>query len=225
MNDALMIGLVLTLVFGSIIFYLYNRLTMTEKKIGLFEGVLTDLKMMLDAAPFASGPPPSYMQDFEPTPEYLNAISGPVPIQQDEVEDVDAANADADAEMVQDYQQTLEQALESASATEALESKILQIDESSANLVGASSNAPVSVTKLSPDLDAMSVAELKALLRQKGLTAATGARRKDLLDILKKSSLQGPQGQQESTMLDGPAPPAEGAAFLSEPSGLVETTI
>lgn len=224
MNDALMIGVVLTLVFGSIIFYLYNRLTMTEKKIGLFEGVLTDLKMMLDAAPFAAGPPPSYMQDFEPTPEYLNAISGPVPIQQDEVEDVDAASAEA--EIVQDYQQTLEQALESASATEALESKILQIDESSANLVG-SSNAPVSVTKLSPDLDAMSVAELKALLRQKGLTAAAGARRKDLLDILKKSSLQGPQGQQESTMLDGPAPPAEGAAFASdaESSGLLETTI
>jgi hypothetical protein len=218
MNDALMIGLVLTLVFGSIIFYLYNRLTMTEKKMGLFEGVLTDLKMMLDAAPFASGPPPSHMQDFEPTPEYLNAISGPVPIQQDEVEDVDAATSE-------EYQQTLEQALESANATEALESKILQIDESSSNLVGALNNAPVSVTKLSPDLDAMSVAELKALVKQKNLVAPTGARRKDLLDLLKKSSLQG----QESTMLDGPAPPAEGAAFVSDSesgsSGLVETTI
>jgi hypothetical protein len=212
MNDALMIGVVLTLVFGSIIFYLYNRLTMTEKKMGLFEGVLTDLKMMLDAAPFASGPPPSHMQEFEPTPEYLNAISGPVPIQQDEVEDVDAAASE-------EYQQTLEQALESASATEAMESKTLQIDESSASLV-TGTNAPVSVTKLSPDLDTMSVAELKALAKQKNLTVPAGARRKDLLDLLKRSSsLQG----QESTMLDGPAPPAEGAAF--ESSGLVETTI
>jgi hypothetical protein len=217
MNDALMVGVVLTLVFGSIIFYLYNRLTMTEKKMGLFEGVLTDLKMMLDAAPFASGPPPSHMQDFEPTPEYLNAISGPVPIQQDEVEDVDAATAEA----VEDYQQTLEQALESASA---IESKTLQIDESSANLSPANL-APVSVTKLSPDLDAMSVAELKTLVKQKNLTAPAGARRKDLLELLKKSSLQG----QESTMLDGPAPPAEGAAFVndaeSSSAGLVETTI
>jgi hypothetical protein len=218
MNDALMIGMVLTLVFGSIIFYLYNRLTMTEKKMGLFEGVLTDLKMMLDAAPFASGPPPSHMQDFEPTPEYLNAISGPVPIQQDEVEDVDAATAEA----VEDYQQTLEQALESASATEALESKTLQIDDSSASLA-TGTLAPVSVTKLSPDLDAMSVAELKALVKQKSLTAPAGARRKDLLDLLKRSTGSLTPGQQESTMLDGPAPPAEGAAF--ESSGLVETTI
>ena len=210
-----MIGVVLTLVFGSIIFYLYNRLTMTEKKMGLFEGVLTDLKMMLDAAPFASSPPPSHMQEFEPTPEYLNAISGPVPIHQDEVEDVDAATAD----VVEDYQQTLEQALESASATEAMESKTLQIDESTTNLSG-STLAPVSVTKLSPDLDAMSVAELKTLVKQKNLTAPAGARRKDLIELLKKSS-------EANTMLDGPAPPAEGAAFVSESenSELVETTI
>lgn len=205
-----MIGVVLTLVFGSIIFYLYNRLTMTEKKMGLFEGVLTDLKIMLDAAPFASAPPPSHMQEFEPTPEYLNAISGPVPIQQDEVEDVDAATSE-------EYQQTLEQALESASATEALESKTLQIDESSVSLASGT-NAPVSVTKLSPDLDTMSVAELKTLAKQKNLTVPAGARRKDLLDLLKKSS-----ETSGSTMLDGPAPPAEGAAF--ESSGLVETTI
>ena len=215
MNDALMIGVVLTLVFGSIIFYLYNRLTMTEKKMGLFEGVLTDLKMMLDAAPFASGPPPSHMQEFEPTPEYLNAISGPVPIQQDEVEEVDAATNEA----VEDYQQTLEQALESASAAEAMESKTLQIDESSASLA-TGTLAPVSVTKLSPDLDAMSVAELKALVKQKSLTAPAGARRKDLIDLLKKTS----EGS-ASTMLDGPAPPAEGAAFVSDSSDMLETTI
>lgn len=219
MNDALMIGVVLTLVFGSIIFYLYNRLSMTEKKMGLFEGVLTDLKIMMDAAPFASGPPPSHMQEFEPTPEYLNAISGPVPIHQDEVEDVDAANS----ESVEDYQQTLEQALESASATEAMESKTLQIDESSVSLTGATL-APVSVTKLSPDLDTMSVAELKSLIKQKSLTAPAGARRKDLIELLKKTS--GQQGAQ-GTMLDGPAPPVEGATFVSDAefSGLLETTI
>jgi hypothetical protein len=70
----------------------------------------------------------------------------------------------------------------------------------------------------------MSVAELKALVKQKSLTAPAGARRKDLLDLLKKASLS--QGQ-ESTMLDGPAPPAEGAAFVSdaESSALLETTI
>ena len=59
MNDALIVGVVLVLVFGAVVFYLYNRLSMAEKKMGLVEGVLTDLKIMMDAAPFASGPGPA----------------------------------------------------------------------------------------------------------------------------------------------------------------------
>jgi len=70
------------------------------------------------------------------------------------------------------------------------------------------------VTKLSPDLDAMSVAELKALIKQKGLSTPASARRKDLIELLKKSA---------TTMLDGPAPPAEGE--LLESSEMMETTI
>ena len=90
MNDALMIGIVLTLVFGAVIFYLYNRLSMTERKLGLFEGILTDLKIMMDSAPFSMAPqlPQRDMSEFEPTPEYLNAISGPLPLQKEDVEEV-----------------------------------------------------------------------------------------------------------------------------------------
>ena len=193
MNDAVMVGVILTLVFGAIIFYLYNRLSMTERKMGLFEGVLTDLKMMMDSAPFASGPPPN-MYEFEPTPEYLNAISGPVPLQKDEVEDV---NSD------EDYQQTLEQALQGAAATEALETannsdamRMLHIDESQPNMA----QPAISVTKLSPDLDSLTVKELTGLAKQKGLSVPAGTRRKELIDLLKKgSAVQG-------TMLDGPGP-------------------
>jgi hypothetical protein len=194
MNDAVMVGVILTLVFGAIIFYLYNRLSMTERKMGLFEGVLTDLKIMMDSAPFASGPPPA-MYEFEPTPEYLNAISGPVPIQKDEVEDVDGSGEE-------DYQQTLEQALEGAAATEALEGsaamRMLHIDE----MQQPSLLQPaISVTKLSPDLDSLTVKELNGLAKQKGLSVPAGTRRKELIELLKKAA--GPVVTQ-GTMLDGP---------------------
>ena len=108
LNDTIMVAMILTLVFGSVVFYLYNRLSMTERKLGLFEGVLTDLKVMMDSAPFAYGGQAT-MRDFDAaiTPEYLNAISGPVPIQTDEVEDV-----------AEEYQQTLEQALASAAESD-----------------------------------------------------------------------------------------------------------
>lgn len=198
MNDALMTGIVLTLVFGSVIFYLYNRLVMTEKKMSLFGNVLTDLKIMMDSVPFSAGPPPANMQDFEPSPEYLNAISGPVPLQNDEIDEV--------ASEQEDYQQTLEQALESASAIESVESKVLHIAENGAD-TGLLSPA-ISVTKLSPDLEAMTVKELNGLAKQKGLTVPAGTRRKELIDMLKKATA-GPESN--SSMLDGPMSLNDGA--------------
>ena len=172
MNDALMIGIVLTLVFGAIIFYLYNRLSMTERKMGLVEGVLTDLKIMMDAAPFVSGHShnerPS-MQEFEPSPEYLNAISGPFPLKEEEVEEVASE---------EEYKQAMEQA-----APVETPYKSLQIDELAGVPVTAT-NA-ISVTKLSPDLDSMTLKELQTLAKQKGVTIPGGSRRKAIIDLLK----------------------------------------
>ena len=181
MNDAVMVALMLTLVFGAVVFYLYNRLSMTERKLGLFEGILTDLKIMMDAAPFASGPPPAMMREFqqfaEPiTAEYLNAISGPVPLQENEVEDVEENSAD-------EYQQTLEQAFENVkggSSSEGSSYRMLQVDE-------LGSSAPViSVTKLSPDLDSMTVKELLSLAKQQGRSIPANTRRKEIIELLKK---------------------------------------
>jgi len=183
MNDAIMIGVVLTLIFGAVVFYLYNRLSMTERKMGLVEGVLTDLKIMMDSAPFAMNSPDSMsrpsMQEFEPTPEYLNAISGPFPLKEEEVEEV---VSDDEYKMVMDQ----------ATSTPVSETpyKSLQIDELAGVPVTAT-NA-ISVTKLSPDLDSMTLKEVQALAKQKGLTVPTGSRRKAIIDMLKGGdSVQG----------------------------------
>ena len=201
-----MVAMILTLVFGSAVFYLYNRLSMTERKLGLFEGVLTDLKVMMDSAPFAYGGQAT-MRDFDSaiTPEYLNAISGPVPIQKDEVEDV-----------AEEYQQTLEQALASAAESDSSLTpgpyRTLQVDEPS-GLVPA-----ISVTKLSPDLDSMTVKELTTFAKEHGLSVTAGTRRKDLIEHLKKSL----KSVQSSTV-EGATPPFEGESLVS--SGETEVTL
>jgi hypothetical protein len=166
-----MVGIVLTLVFGAVVFYLYNRLSMTERKMGLVEGVLTDLKIMMDAAPFMSGAfSPESKPEFEPTPEYLNAISGPFPLKKDEVEEVE-----------EDYKTAMEQPVSGDAPY-----KSLQIDE----LAGAPLTATnaINVTKLSPDLEAMSLKELQTLAKQNGLTVPAGTRRKALMDMIKSNS-------------------------------------
>lgn len=184
-----MVGVVLTLVFGSVVFYLYNRLLMTERKMSLVEGVLTDLKIMMDAAPYATGPPPS--GSFEPTPEYLNTISGPIPLQQDEMEEMEN----------EEYQQTLEQALEQASSMEAQDRTLVVTGE-----VSEGTLTPLTVTKLMPDLESMSVKELGVLAKERGLSVPSGTRKKELVELLKK----GPS----TNTLEGP-PVATGASLDS----------
>jgi hypothetical protein len=188
-----MVGVVLTLVFGSVLFYLYNRLLMTERKMSLVEGVLTDLKIMMDAAPYATGPPPS-TAEFEPSPEYLNTISGPIPLQQDEMEEMDGG----------EYQQTLEQALEQATSVENQEKSLFVSGDSSES----SPLVPVNVTKLLPDLESMSVKELGVLAKERGLTVPSGTRKKELIELLKKAATAG------ATPLEGP-PVATGASLDS----------
>ena len=221
MNDALIIGIVLTLVFGAVVFYLYNRLSMTERKMGLVEGVLTDLKIMMDAAPFATGPAPYNMgqnsYEFEPTPEYLNAISGPIPLQANEIDETIPEN---------DYEQTMQQAINSTSKSGDATTpyRNLQIDEIGSSTVGLSA---INVTKLSPDLDSLTVKELQALAKDNSIAVPAGTRRKDLIELLKKTtsdidSAKGTsllpqsdttQGLQGSLLasFDGPEPSMEGA--------------
>ena len=202
MNDALMIGIVLTLVFGAVIFYLYNRLSMTERKLGLFEGILTDLKIMMDSAPFSMAPQLQQrdMSEFEPSPEYLNAISGPLPLQKEDVEEVVPED---------EYQQTLEQALEQAAANETKESKdsgyrSLQIDD----LSGQAS--AIQVTKLSPDVDTMTIKELNDFAKAKNIKVPTGLKRKDLIEHIKKAI---EPSTEVAVQLEGP-PMATGAPIV-----------
>jgi hypothetical protein len=143
------------------------------------------------------------MREFEPTPEYLNAISGPVPLQKEEMEEVGSED---------DYQQTLEQALGPTDGS-AEPYRTLHIDEAMNGLASSANSVnPVSVTKLSPDLESMTVKELNAVAKQRGLSVPAGTRRKDLIELLKTA----PQVQGTvlaSADLDGPTPPQGGASL------------
>ena len=45
LSESLTIGLLLTLVFGALFFYLYSRVSYAEKRVSLMEGILIDLKI------------------------------------------------------------------------------------------------------------------------------------------------------------------------------------
>ena len=43
LSDSLTIGVLLILVFGAVSFYLYSRMSQTERRVGLLENLLMDL--------------------------------------------------------------------------------------------------------------------------------------------------------------------------------------
>lgn len=55
-TDALVIGIVLTLVFAAVGYYLYSRTIQLEKKVGLMETILLDLKVQTEQALEAEPP-------------------------------------------------------------------------------------------------------------------------------------------------------------------------
>jgi hypothetical protein len=45
LGDSLTVGIVLTLIFGAVCFYLYSRMNQNEKRVSLLENLLLSLKI------------------------------------------------------------------------------------------------------------------------------------------------------------------------------------
>jgi len=85
LSDSLTVGLVLTLIFGALVFYLYTRIGQVEKRVSLTENILLDLKMATENTLMAMSPP-SYASVSEV--ERVEPISSPEPMKEEEVEEV-----------------------------------------------------------------------------------------------------------------------------------------
>jgi hypothetical protein len=49
LSESATIGILLLLIFGAVSFYLYSRINYTEKRMGLMENMLLDIKMGLES--------------------------------------------------------------------------------------------------------------------------------------------------------------------------------
>lgn len=83
LSDSLTVGLVLALIFGALVFYLYTRIGQIEKRVSLTENILLDLKMATENTLMAmSAPVHSHIEEVE----RVEPISAPEPVQKEEVE-------------------------------------------------------------------------------------------------------------------------------------------
>jgi len=87
-SDGVLIGIVLGLIFAAVSYYLYSRIGQLERKVGLMENILLDLKVTTEQVIMTATEMPSGLRNNGPEPESES---------EDEVEDEGSKNVVVEA--------------------------------------------------------------------------------------------------------------------------------
>ena len=187
LNDTLTLGLILVLLFGAACLYLYTRVQQCEQKLNLVESILLDIKMSAELQGYPQPPPTESRQVARPP-------SPKVSQQEEAADDSDNNNSGSSPFTTLDEQELYQGAL-----AEALESD--EIEE----IVPETSTA---LPKINTNYESMTLAELKVLAKQRGITGSSSMKRSQILEALKPK-----------------APPADGGVLsaLAEQGSPVES--
>ena len=164
LNDTLTLGLILVLLFGAACLYLYTRVQQCEQKLNLVESILLDIKMSAELQGYPSAPEPRQTAPRPPSPK----------VTQMEEAESDENNSSSNNSP---FTSLDEQELYQGALAEALES-----DEIEEIVPETSSTA---LPKVNTNYESMTLAELKVLAKQRGITGSSSMKRSQILDALK----------------------------------------
>ena len=165
LSDSLTIGILLILVFGAAAFYLYSRLTQTDKRLSLMENVLLTLKMSTEASMMG--------------PDSVEPVSMPSPLQADDVDEVDEEQY---AEMLKNA------AVGPSSSGPSEEAAAEELLRSIPTPAAASAVTEATARKMDANYESMSLKELQALAKTRGLAGGTKlTKKRELIDYLKRA--------------------------------------
>jgi len=171
LSDSLTIGILLILVFGAAAFYLYSRLTQTDKRLSLMENVLLTLKMSTEASMMG--------------PDSVEPVSMPSPLQADDVDEVDEEQY---AEMLKRASVGPSPSGLTGSPSASEEAAAEELLRSIPTPAPAASATEATPRKMDANYESMSLKELQALAKSRGLAGGTKVTKKrELIDYLKRA--------------------------------------
>ena len=181
LGDSLTVGIVLALVFGAVCFYLYSRMSQNEKRVGLLENLLLSLKMSTEASLFG--------------PDMVEPTSSPAPLSSTDVEEVSEENY---AEMLKGLGSASTEVKTSAPAPAPAPASAPSGPEESVSDEKAAEELlrSLDTRKMDANYESMSLKELQALAKQRGLAGAGQMRKRELIDALKRQGEDAPSAPQ-----------------------------
>ena len=166
LSDTLTIGVLLILLFGSISLYLYTRIQQAEQKIHLLESILLDLKMSAEIKSYTELP----ADDSHETSDFQSTTVNDDYVALDDVESpiTEYTSLDDSVEPVtEDTVITLDESMDTA-------------EDDTPTI--ANDTAPPSVV-----YDSMTLKELQALAKSRGITGAGSMKKGPIIEALKTS--------------------------------------
>jgi len=184
LGDSLTIGILLTLIFGAACFYLYSRLSQNEKRVSLLENLLLNLKMSTEASMMG--------------PDMVEPTSSPAPL---ETGDVDEVSEVEYADILKGIPAVVSEVVADADVDVNLNANAnAEAEAEEAFLRSAASVTPV--RKMDANYESMSLKELQALARQRGLNGIP-SRKRELVDALKKQGGDVPLAPSPLSKIEG----------------------
>jgi len=181
LSDTLTVGLILVLLFGAVVLYLYTRLQQAEHKISLLESILLDLKMSTEIHSYSELPASEHGSDSkgptESTPEEY------VPF----IEENEAVSNNLD-----------ESSPKPSSPTPSLHEEEIEVEQYKSVIEDAIANdtdvTPQSTSKTtinyespSVNYDILTLKELQSLAKSRGITGAGSMKKGPIIEALKTS--------------------------------------
>lgn len=191
-SDALTIGLVLVLLFGSIALYLYTRIQQTEQKSSLLESILLDLKMNAEMKSYSELPADqeepfvaSSVSSTSHVKEEYTPFEDPLSTIQEHQEEQHEVAIDVTEEVV-DYKSAIQDAVKEVSDVADTTIVFEKMEEESG-------------------YELMTLKELQSLAKSRGISGSSGMKKNALIDALKvsdRSDMVKPGPLSSSSMVD-----------------------
>lgn len=195
LSDTLTVGLVLILLFGSIALFLYTRVQQAEQKMSLLESILLNLKIASEVKAYDDLPEDDVHVAAEPVVNNSCVVdvrpATPTESVSEKKEEAYTPFEEEDAHPVDTPSENKDEVYAPFEDVE---------EHSSASL----SELPIS-SSVSQEYNQMTVKELQALAKMRGLTISASAKKAGIIEALKAAE-QSPSGSlSSSALLENPS--------------------